>query len=101
MPADVSDEVLTLSEQINQAREAFVEAPDERARMGKISGVLWMCAATIGIVDVFLPGSQHASTPPVLAVGAAIFLSGLASVTRCSTPPSSSPSAGPGRWRSS
>jgi diguanylate cyclase (GGDEF)-like protein len=73
--------VLTLNEQISQARAAFAEAPDERARMGRIAGVLWMCAATIGIVDVFLPGSQHASTPLVLAVGALTFLYGLASVT--------------------
>jgi len=73
--------VLTLPEQINQAREAFAEAPDERSRMGRISGVLWIAAATIGMVDVFLPGSQHASTPLVLAVGALIFLYGLASVT--------------------
>ena len=71
----------TLPEQITQARAAFAEAPDERARMGRISGVLWMCAATIGVVDLFLPGSEHASTPLVLAVGAAIFLYGLASVT--------------------
>ena len=34
--------VLTLPEQIKQARAAFAEAPDERARMGRISGVLWM-----------------------------------------------------------
>jgi diguanylate cyclase (GGDEF)-like protein len=73
--------VLTLSEQITAARAAFAEAPDERARMGRISGVLWMCAAAIGIVDLFLPGSQHASTPVVLAFGAAIFVYGLASVT--------------------
>ena len=72
--------MLTLSEQIGQARAAFAEAPDERARMGRISGVLWMCAAVIGIVDVFLPGSEHASTPLVLAFAAAIFLYGLASV---------------------
>jgi diguanylate cyclase (GGDEF)-like protein len=72
--------VLTLPEQITRAREAFAEAPDERARMGRISGVLWMAAALIGIVDVFLPGSQHASTPLVLAVGGLIFLYGLASV---------------------
>jgi diguanylate cyclase (GGDEF)-like protein len=49
--------------------------------MGRISGALWMCAAMIGVVDVFLPGSDHASTPLVLTVGAAIFLYGLASVT--------------------
>src|SRR5438445_724738 len=73
--------MLTLSEQITHAREAFAEAPDERAHMGRISGVLWMCAATVGIADAFLPGSEHASTPLVLAVGVLIFLYGLASVT--------------------
>jgi diguanylate cyclase (GGDEF)-like protein len=73
--------VLSLPEQIKDARAAFAEAPDERARMGRISGVLWIAAATVGVVDVFLPGSHHGSTPLVLAVGALIFLYGLASVT--------------------
>jgi diguanylate cyclase (GGDEF)-like protein len=73
-------EVSMLPEQISQARAAFAEAPHERARMGRISGVLWMCAAAIGAVDVFLPGSRHASTPVVLAVAVLIFLYGLASV---------------------
>jgi diguanylate cyclase (GGDEF)-like protein len=72
--------VLTLPEQITRARKAYAEAPDERARMGRIAGVLWMAAALIGIVDVFLPGSQHVSTPLILAVGVVIFLYGLASV---------------------
>jgi diguanylate cyclase (GGDEF)-like protein len=71
----------TVTKHIARAHTAFAEAPDERARMGRISGALWMCAATIGVIDVFLPGSEHASTPLVLAVGAAIFLYGLASVT--------------------
>lgn len=73
--------MLSLPEQIKDARAAFAEAPDERARMGRISGVLWIAAATVGVVDVFLPGSHHGSTPLVLAVGALIFLYGLASVT--------------------
>ena len=73
--------MLSLPEQIKDARAAFAEAPDERARMGRISGALWIAAATVGVVDVFLPGSQHGSTPLVLAVGALIFLYGLASVT--------------------
>lgn len=71
----------TIPEQITQAREAFAEAPDERARMGRISGVLWMFSAMVGVLDVFLPGAQHAAVPVVLGVGAAIFLYGLASVT--------------------
>lgn len=69
-----------IPEQISQARAAFAEAPDERARMGRISGFLWMAAAAIGVVDVFLPGSDHVATPLVLLLGALVFLYGLASV---------------------
>ncbi|MFT3864882.1 MAG: GGDEF domain-containing protein [Solirubrobacterales bacterium] len=71
----------TISEQIAQAREAFAEAPDERARMGRISGVLWMFSAMVGVVDLFLPGAHHVAVPIVLGVGALVFLYGLASVT--------------------
>ena len=71
----------TIPDQIAQARVAFAEAPDERARMGRISGVLWMFSALVGMADVFVPGSHHVATPIVLAVGVAIFLYGLASVT--------------------
>ncbi len=70
----------TIPEQISQARAAFAEAPHERARMGRISGFLWMAAAVVGAIDVFVPGSQHASTPLVLLLGAVVFLYGLASV---------------------
>ena len=70
----------TIPEQINQAREAFAEAPDERARMGRISGCLWMASAAVGVVDVFIPGSDHVATPLVLLLAALIFLYGLASV---------------------
>jgi hypothetical protein len=72
--------VQTIPEQISQARAAFAEAPDERARMGRISGFLWMAAAVVGAVDVFIPGSDHAATPLVLLLGAFVFLYGLASV---------------------
>src|SRR6201996_2456628 len=71
----------TIPDQITQARVAFAEAPDERARMGRISGVLWMFSALVGIADVFLPGSHHDSTPVVIAVGLLIFAYGLGSVT--------------------
>ena len=70
----------TITEQISQARAAFAEAPDERARMGRISGVLWMAAAVVGAIDVAVPGSQHSPTPLVLLLGAFVFLYGLASV---------------------
>jgi diguanylate cyclase (GGDEF)-like protein len=72
--------VQTIPEQISHARAAFAEAPDERARMGRISGVLWMFSAVIGVVDVFLPGSDHVATPLVLLLGALVFLYGLGSV---------------------
>jgi len=71
----------TIPDQIAQARSAFAEAPDERARMGRISGALWMFSALVGMVDVFVPGSIHAATPIVLAVGVLIFLYGLGSAT--------------------
>ena len=38
---------------------AFAEASDERARMGRISGVLWTVAAVVGIGGAFLPGAEH------------------------------------------
>ncbi|MBS1889548.1 MAG: GGDEF domain-containing protein [Actinobacteria bacterium] len=70
----------TIPEQIRQARAAFAEAVDERARMGQISGVLWMFAAVVGTIDAFAPGSHHSPTPLVLALGALVFLYGFASV---------------------
>ncbi len=70
----------SIPEQISQARAAFAEAPDERARMGRISGFLWMAAAVVGAIDVAVPGSQHSPTPLVLLVAAFVFLYGLASV---------------------
>ena len=70
----------TFPEQIKEARAAFAEAPDERARMGRISGALWMFSATVGVADLFLPGSHHGSIPVVLGVAALIFLYGLASL---------------------
>jgi diguanylate cyclase (GGDEF)-like protein len=73
--------VQSIPDQITQARAAFAEAPDERARMGRISGGLWMFAAAVGAADAFLPGSRHASDALVLAVAAFVFLYGLASVT--------------------
>src|SRR5207253_6112962 len=59
---------------------AFAEAPDERARMGRVSGVLWILAGLITICSCYLPGAQHASMRWVLALSAVIFLYGIASV---------------------
>lgn len=70
----------TIPEQISQARAAFAEAPDERARMGRISGFLWMSSAVVGAIAVFVPGSDHVATPLVLLLGAFTFFYGFASV---------------------
>ncbi len=58
---------------------AFAEAPDERARMGRVSGVLWILAAVIGVAGCYLPGADHAGMGWVFALGAVIFVYGLAS----------------------
>jgi diguanylate cyclase (GGDEF)-like protein len=60
---------------------AFAEAPDERARMGRISGCLWMVAALVGAIGAFLPGAVHEGLPWVLGVSALVFLYGLGSAT--------------------
>jgi diguanylate cyclase (GGDEF)-like protein len=73
--------VQSLPDQITQAHATFAEAPDERARMGRISGGLWMFAAAVGALDVFVPGAHHQPTAIVLALAALVFLYGLASLT--------------------
>jgi diguanylate cyclase (GGDEF)-like protein len=60
---------------------AFAEAPDERARMGRISGVLWIASAIVAGVATFLPGAQHAGLGWLLALDVFVFLYGLGSVT--------------------
>ncbi|HWC48771.1 MAG TPA: GGDEF domain-containing protein [Solirubrobacterales bacterium] len=57
---------------------AFAEAPDERARMGRISGVLWILASFITVASCYLPGAQHEPMGWVFALSAAIFLYGIA-----------------------
>ncbi len=57
---------------------AFAEAPDERARMGKISGVLWILAAFITVGSCYLPGAQHADMVWVFALSGAILVYGIA-----------------------
>jgi diguanylate cyclase (GGDEF)-like protein len=61
--------------------DRFAEAPDERARMGRISGALWIVAALAGAGAAFLPGAIHAGLPWVLGVSALVFLYGVGSVT--------------------
>ncbi|HEX6781135.1 MAG TPA: GGDEF domain-containing protein [Solirubrobacterales bacterium] len=58
---------------------AFAEAPEERARMGRISGVLWIVAAVFGALGCYLPGAQHAEIGWVLVLSGVFLLYGLAS----------------------
>jgi diguanylate cyclase (GGDEF)-like protein len=57
------------------------DSASERARMGRVSGILWMISAAVAVACAFLPGSQHASLGWVLALGTVVFLYGLGSVT--------------------
>jgi len=58
---------------------AFAEAPDERARMGRISGVIWILAALIGALGCYLPGAEHAPMGWVFGLSAVILVYGVAS----------------------
>ena len=54
---------------------------DERARMGRISGWLWIVGAVVGIVGTFLPGADHAGTLWVLLLSGLVLAYGIGSVT--------------------
>ena len=60
---------------------AFAEAPDERARMGRISGVLWILGALITVASCYLPGADHAPMGWVIGLSAVIVFYGAASAT--------------------
>lgn len=62
----------------SSAMPAFAEAPDERARMGRISGVLWILASIIAVGNCYLPGAQHVAMGWVFALGGVFFMYGLA-----------------------
>ncbi|MGC1165567.1 MAG: GGDEF domain-containing protein [Solirubrobacterales bacterium] len=59
----------------------FSESPDERVRMGRISGCLWIVAALVGVAAAFIPGADHQGMGWVLGLGALVFLYGVASLT--------------------
>lgn len=63
----------------SDAMPAFAEAAEERARMGRISGVLWTVSALVAVIACFLPGSQHVGTGWVLGLSALVFLYGVGS----------------------
>jgi diguanylate cyclase (GGDEF)-like protein len=63
----------------SSAMPAFAETPDERARMGRISGVLWILAAFIAVGNCYLPGAQPVDMGWVFALSGSFFIYGLAS----------------------
>jgi diguanylate cyclase (GGDEF)-like protein len=65
----------------SQKEGVFAEAPDERSRMGRISGCLWIVSALVGAGAAFLPGAVHKGLPWVLGMSALVFLYGLGSAT--------------------
>ena len=60
---------------------AFAEDSSERARMGRISGVLWTVAALVGIGGAFLPGAVHVGIGWIVALGVGVLIYGIGSVT--------------------
>jgi diguanylate cyclase (GGDEF)-like protein len=61
--------------------EAFAETPDERGRMGRISGYLWIVGALIGVSAAFLPGAIHEGLPWVFGVSLIVFIYGVGCAT--------------------
>ena len=62
------------------AMPAFAEAPDERARMERISGILWILAAFITVGNCYLPGAQHVDMGWIFGLSAGIFVYGIAAI---------------------
>jgi diguanylate cyclase (GGDEF)-like protein len=61
------------------AMPAFAEAPDERARMGRISGVLWVISGCVAVAACFLPGSKHVGTGWVFGLAGLVIAYGAGS----------------------
>jgi diguanylate cyclase (GGDEF)-like protein len=57
------------------------ELESERARMGRVSGILWTVSALVALVCLFLPGTDHAALGWVLALIAVVLFYGIGSVT--------------------
>ena len=54
---------------------------DERSRMGRISGGMWVVGALACAAATFLPGAEHKSVPVVMALAALVLAYGIGSVT--------------------
>ena len=53
----------------------------ERARMGRVSGILWTVSGLVALVCIFLPGSEHAGLGWVLGLVALVLAYGIGSIT--------------------
>jgi diguanylate cyclase (GGDEF)-like protein len=60
---------------------SLVEDDGERARMGRISGGLWVIGGLIGIVGAFLPGAAHQGLPWIIGLSLLVLAYGIGSVT--------------------
>jgi diguanylate cyclase (GGDEF)-like protein len=61
-------------------KSALAEESDEQARMGAISGWMWILAALVAAGATFLPGASHAGLGWALALSAAVLAYGVGSV---------------------
>jgi diguanylate cyclase (GGDEF)-like protein len=57
------------------------ELESERARMGRISGILWTVSGLVALVCVFLPGAEHAGLGWVLGLVGLVLVYGIGSIT--------------------
>ncbi|MBS1878540.1 MAG: GGDEF domain-containing protein [Actinobacteria bacterium] len=57
------------------------ELERERARMGRVSGILWTVSGLVALVCTFLPGAVHAGLAWVLALVAVVLFYGIGSIT--------------------
>ena len=60
---------------------AFADDAGEQARMGRISGGLWIVAALTAAVATFLPGASHVGLGWLIALDVLVLLYGIGSVT--------------------
>ncbi len=75
----MKENVSTLAPQRPSRIGEFAEGPDERARMGRISGWLWIVAALVGAGAAFLPGASHKALGRVIGLSALVLLYGVGS----------------------
>lgn len=65
----------------SQPVDAVAELDDERARMGQISGGLWIVGALVGVGGAFLPGASHQDMIWVIGLSVVALIYGIGSVT--------------------